>query len=73
MSNINTDIHYLSPNRDCIRENGYLDKSSFYKDNLRAIEKGYLKLASSIKRKIDLIQKIFTDTNNMEKKQKAFF
>lgn len=49
MSNINTDIHYLSPNRDCIRENGYLDKSSFYKDNLRAIEKGYLKLAPSIK------------------------
>ena len=47
----NTDIHYLSPDGDWIRENGHLDKSLFYKDNLHLIEKGYLKLALSIKKK----------------------
>ena len=69
----NTDIHYLSPDGDWIRENGHLDKSLFYKDNLHLIEKGYLKLALSIKRKINLIQENFTYTNNIEKKQIPFF
>ena len=64
----NTDIHYLSPDGDWIRENGHLDKSLFYKDNLHLIEKGYLKLALSIKRKINLIQENFTYTSNIEKK-----
>ena len=38
----NTNIHYLSPDEDWICENGYLDKSLFYKDNLHLIENGYL-------------------------------
>ena len=42
---INTNIHYLSPDGDCICKNGYFDKSLFYNDNLHLIEKGYLKLA----------------------------
>ena len=54
---VNTDIHYLSPDGDWIRENGYLDISLFCKDKLHHIEKGYLKLALSIKRKISLFQK----------------
>ena len=78
---INTDIHYLRSNRDWIRENGHLDKFNlnlfyliylfyilFYKDNLHLVEKEYLKLALSIKRKINLIQDNFTATNNIEKK-----
>ena len=70
---VNTDIHYLSPDGDLIRENGYLDKSLFYLDNLHLIEKGYLKLALSIKSKISLFQKKATNTNNIEKRQKPFF
>ena len=54
---VNTDIHYLSLDGDWIRKNGCLDISLFYKDNLHLIEKGYLKLALSIKRKISLFQK----------------
>ena len=38
----NTNIHYLSPDEDWICENGHLDKSLFYKDNLHLIENGYL-------------------------------
>ena len=48
---VNTDIHYLSPDGDWIRENGCLDTSLFYKDKLHLIEKGYHKFALSIKRK----------------------
>ena len=69
----NTSIYYLSPDGNWIRENGHLDKSLFYKDNLHLIEKGYLKLPLSIKRKINLIQENFTYINNIEKKQIPFF
>ena len=54
---VNANIYYLSPDGDWIRENGWLDISLFYKDKLHLIEKGYLKLALSIKRKISLFQK----------------
>ena len=54
---VNTDIHYLSPDGDWIRENGCLDISLFYKDKLHLIEKGYLKLALCIKRKIAFSKK----------------
>ena len=54
---VNTDIHYLSPDGDWIRENGCLDTSLFYKDKLHLIEKGYHKFALSIKRKISHFQK----------------
>ena len=69
---VNTDIHYLSPDGDWIRENDYLDTSLFCKDKLHHIEKGYLKLALSIKRKISLFQKKFANTKNIEKRQKPF-
>ena len=70
---VNTDIYYLSPDRDWIRENGCLDIYLFYKDKLHLFEKGYLKLALSIKRKISLFQKKFTNTKKIEKRQKPFF
>ena len=70
---INTDIHYLSTDGDWIHENGYLDKFLFYKANLHPIEKGYLKIALSVKRKITDIQEKFTNTNNTEKKKKPIF
>ena len=70
---VNTDIHYLSLDGDWIRKNGCLDISLFYKDNLHLIEKGYLKLALSIKRKISLFQKKITNTKNIEERQKSFF
>ena len=38
---VNTDIHYLRPDGDWIRENGCLDTSLFYKGKLHLIEKGY--------------------------------
>ena len=41
-----TNIHYLSPDGDWIRENGYLNTSLFYKDKLRLIEKGYHKFVN---------------------------
>ena len=46
---VNTDIHYLSPDGDWIRENGCLDISLFYKDKLHIIERGYHKFVLSIK------------------------
>ena len=49
---VNTDIHYLRPDGDWIRENGCLGTSLFYKDKLHLIKKGYHKFALSIKRKI---------------------
>ena len=70
---VNTDIYYLSPDRDWIRKNGCLDIYLFYKDKLHLFEKGYLKLALSIKRKISLFQKKFTNTKKIEKRQKPFF
>ena len=63
----------MSPDGDWIRENGYLDISLFYKDKLHLIEKGYFKLVLSIKRKISIFQKKFTNTKNIEKRQKPFF
>ena len=47
----NTNIHYLSPDGDWIREIGCLDISLFYMDKLHFIQKGYFKLALSIKKK----------------------
>ena len=41
-----TNIHYLSPDGDWIRENGCLNTSLFYKDKLRLIEKGYHKFVN---------------------------
>ena len=38
---VNTDIYYLSPDGDWIRENGCLDICLFYKDKLHLIEKEY--------------------------------
>ena len=70
---VNTDIHYLSPDGDWIRENGCLDTSLFYKDKLHLIEKGYHKFALSIKRKISHFQKKFTNIKNIDKRQKPFF
>ena len=70
---VNTDIHYLSLDGDLIRGNGCIDISLFYKDNLHLIEKGYLNLALSIKRKISLFQKKITNTKNIEERQKPFF
>ena len=70
---VNTDIHYLSPDGDWIRENGCLDTSLFYKDKLHLIEKGYHKFALSIKRKISHFQKKFTNIKTMDKRQKPFF
>ena len=70
---VNTDIHYLSPDGDWIRENGCLDTSLFYKDKLHLIEKGYHKFALSIKRKISHFQKKFTNIKNINKRQKPFF
>ena len=52
---VNTDIHYLSPDGDWIRENGCLDISLFYKDKLHLIDKIYLK--SVFSKKNVLIQK----------------
>ena len=69
---INTGIFNLSADGDRIRENGHLDKSLFYK-NSHLIEKGYLKLALLIKRKINLIQDNFTNKSNIVKRQKSFF
>ena len=68
---VNTDIHYLSPDGDWIRENGCLDISLFYKDKLHLIEKGYFKLASSIKRKISIFQKklLIQKTSRKDKNQ----
>ena len=68
---VNTYIHYLSPDGDWIRENGCLDISLFYKDKLHLIEKGYFKLASSIKRKISIFQKklLIQKTSRKDKNQ----
>ena len=70
---VHNDIHYLSPDEEWIRENGCLDISLFYEDKLYLIEKGYLKFALSIKRKISHFQKKFSNTKNIEKRQKTFF
>ena len=70
---VNTNIHYLSPDGDWIRENGCLDISLFYMDKLHLIQKGFFKLALSIKRKISIFQKKFTNTKIIEKRQKPFF
>ena len=70
---VNTNIHYLSLDGDWIREDSCLDISLFYKDKLYLIEQGYFKLALSIKRKISIFQKKFTNTKNIEKRQKPFF
>ena len=43
-----TDIYYLSPDGDWIRDNACLNISLFYKDKLHLTENGYLKLALSI-------------------------
>ena len=69
----NTNIHYLSPDGDWIREIGCLDISLFYMDKLHFIQKGYFKLALSIKKKISIFQKIFASTKIIEKRQKPFF
>ena len=70
---VNTNIHYLSLDGDWIRENGCLDIFLFYKDKLHLTEQGYFKLALSIERKISIFQKKFTNTKNIEKRQKPFF
>ena len=70
---VNTDIHYLRPDGDWIRENGCLSTSLFFKAKLHLIEKGYHRFALSIKRKISHSQKKFTNTKNIEKRQKPFF
>ena len=70
---VNTNIHYLSLDGDWIRENGCLDISLFYMDKLHLIQKGYFKLALSIKRKISIFQKKFANTKIIEKRQKPFF
>ena len=62
---VNTNIHYLSPDGDWICENSCLSRSLFYEDKFYLIEMGYFKLAISIKRKISIFQKKFTDTKNI--------
>ena len=69
---VNTNIHYLSPDGDWIRENGCLDTSLFYKDKLHLIEKGYHKFALSIKRKISHFQKKFTNIKTSRKDRNYF-
>ena len=69
---VNTNIHYLSPDGDWIRENGCLDISLFYKDKLHLIDKGYLKLVLSIKRKISLFQKKLLIQKHPEKTKTIF-
>ena len=62
---VNTNIHYLSPDGDWICENSCHSISLFYEDKFYLIEMGYFKLAISIKRKISIFQKKFTDTKNI--------
>ena len=59
----NTDIHYLSPDGDWIRENGCLDISLFYKDKLHLIDKIYFK--SVFSKKNLLIQKTSRKTKTI--------
>ena len=70
---VNTNIHYLSPDGDWIRENGCLDIALFYKYKLHLIERECFKLTLSIKRKISLFKKKTTNTQNNDKRQKPFF
>ena len=69
---VNTDVHCLSPDGDWIYENGCLDISLFYKDKLHLIDKGYLKLVLSIKRKISLFQKKLLIQKHPEKTKTIF-
>ena len=68
---VNTSTHYLSRDGDWIPENGCLDISLFYEDKLHLIEKGYFKLALSIKRKTSIFQKklLIQKTSRKDKNQ----